>query len=118
MRATTSPTKTAPAFPSDAYDEALGRPDTWTEEEDDATSPSHYDIFGGEYQVLHLMADRLGDGFAPYLEGNVMKYLLRWRHKNGVEDLKKALRYLSWLVEYLDEDFDMAVFHEPRKWEQ
>ena len=34
-----------------------------------------------------------------YYEGNVLKYLLRWRYKNGVEDLKKAQHYLSYLIE-------------------
>lgn len=34
-----------------------------------------------------------------YYEGNVLKYLLRWRYKNGLEDLKKAQHYLSYLIE-------------------
>jgi hypothetical protein len=28
-----------------------------------------------------------------------MKYLHRFKYKNGVEDLKKAQVYLSWLIE-------------------
>lgn len=34
-----------------------------------------------------------------YLEGSVVKYLSRWRHKNGVEDLHKAKRFLEMLIE-------------------
>jgi len=34
-----------------------------------------------------------------YYEGNVLKYLLRHRAKNGVEDLKKARHYLDKLIE-------------------
>lgn len=34
-----------------------------------------------------------------FLEGNVVKYLARYRFKNGVEDLKKARVYLDWLIE-------------------
>lgn len=34
-----------------------------------------------------------------YYEGNILKYLLRWRYKNGVEDLKKAKHYLEYLIE-------------------
>jgi hypothetical protein len=34
-----------------------------------------------------------------FYEGNVLKYLLRWRKKNGVEDLKKAADYLNRLIE-------------------
>lgn len=33
-----------------------------------------------------------------YLEGNATKYVSRWRKKNGVEDLKKALSYVLKLV--------------------
>lgn len=35
-------------------------------------------------------------------EGNVVKYVSRWRQKGGVEDLKKAQYYLSRLI-YLAE---------------
>jgi len=34
-----------------------------------------------------------------YAEGNVIKYVTRWRSKNGVEDLKKARHYLDLLIE-------------------
>lgn len=37
-----------------------------------------------------------GLGFA---EGNVVKYVSRWRDKGGVEDLKKARHYLDLLIE-------------------
>jgi len=34
-----------------------------------------------------------------YLEGNVIKYVSRWRDKGGVDDLKKAQHYLTKLIE-------------------
>lgn len=34
-----------------------------------------------------------------YLEGNVVKYVSRWKQKNGVEDLLKAKHYLEKLIE-------------------
>jgi uncharacterized protein DUF3310 len=34
-----------------------------------------------------------------FYEGNVLKYLLRWRDKNGSEDLLKAKHYLEELIE-------------------
>ena len=34
-----------------------------------------------------------------YLDGNAIKYIARWKHKNGVQDLKKAIHYLEKLVE-------------------
>jgi hypothetical protein len=33
-----------------------------------------------------------------YYSGNVLKYLLRYRYKNGVEDLEKAKHYLEYLI--------------------
>lgn len=37
-----------------------------------------------------------GIGFA---EGCAIKYLTRWRAKNGVEDLKKAKHFIEMLIE-------------------
>lgn len=34
-----------------------------------------------------------------YLEGNVVKYVSRWKEKNGLEDLLKAKHYLEKLIE-------------------
>ena len=35
----------------------------------------------------------------PYLEGNVIKYVTRWRSKGGVDDLHKAKHYIDLLIE-------------------
>ena len=42
----------------------------------------------------YIIANDLG-----YLEGNVVKYISRWKNKNGIEDLKKAQHYLAKLLE-------------------
>ncbi len=34
-----------------------------------------------------------------YLEGNVVKYVSRYKEKNGVQDLEKARHYLDKLIE-------------------
>ena len=34
-----------------------------------------------------------------FCEGNVIKYVSRWRDKGGVEDLKKAKHYIDMLIE-------------------
>jgi len=41
-----------------------------------------------------IIANNLG-----YLEGNIVKYVSRWKDKGGVEDLKKAQHYLQKLIE-------------------
>jgi hypothetical protein len=42
----------------------------------------------------YIVANNLG-----YLEGNVVKYVTRYKEKGGVEDLKKARHYLDKLIE-------------------
>ena len=34
----------------------------------------------------------------PFTEGNIIKYIVRWKQKNGVEDLQKAKEYLDRLI--------------------
>jgi hypothetical protein len=58
--------------------------------------PPHYNQYGVECIVALRAAT--GEGFEYYLQGNVMKYLWRYRYKNGVEDLKKANWYLELLI--------------------
>lgn len=42
--------------------------------------------------------DFIVDQGLNYLAGNVVKYISRYKHKNGVEDLKKAKTYLEKLI--------------------
>ena len=35
----------------------------------------------------------------PYCEGNVIKYVSRWRNKDGVNDLLKAKHYIELLID-------------------
>jgi len=41
-----------------------------------------------------IVANRLN-----FFEGNALKYLLRWKHKGGVEDLLKAKHYIDKLID-------------------
>lgn len=34
----------------------------------------------------------------PFAEGNVVKYVCRWREKGGVDDLRKARHYLDMII--------------------
>ena len=43
--------------------------------------------------------DYIASNNMGYLEGNVVKYVSRWKDKGGVEDLKKAMHYLTKLIE-------------------
>lgn len=60
--------------------------------------PSHYNQGGVE--CIDAIRAALGkDGFEAFCIGNVIKYLWRYKHKNGLEDLQKAEVYLSWAME-------------------
>ena len=75
-------------------------------EEDMVNSPPHYNKAGIE--CIDAIAAATGDGYEHYLQGNIMKYLWRYRYKNGTEDLKKAQWYLTKLIEEV-EDVTMKV---------
>ena len=58
----------------------------------------HYKKAGVE--PIELMKQNFTkEEYSGFLQGNIIKYLLRFKRKNGVEDLKKALTYLTWLIE-------------------
>jgi hypothetical protein len=40
----------------------------------------------------------------PYLEATAIKYLCRWRDKNGIEDLDKAIHFIELLKEFENAD--------------
>jgi hypothetical protein len=50
-----------------------------------------------------------------YLEGNATKYVSRWRAKNGVEDLYKALHYVEKMIELVDKTGYRPSGHVPSK---
>lgn len=64
---------------------------------DNVHQPQHYQHNGIE--TIDYIAAALGsDAFRDYCIGNVIKYVSRWRHKNGEEDLRKANVYLNWAI--------------------
>ena len=68
--------------------------------DDNVNSPSHYTT--GEIEVIDYIEDKLEGGFADYCVGNILKYVSRYKHKNGVEDLKKARWYLNRVIYNLE----------------
>lgn len=66
---------------------------------DNVKHPNHYNQ-DGEVECIDAIKASLGtDGFTAYCKGNCMKYLWRYKYKNGVEDLEKAKVYLEWMIE-------------------
>lgn len=55
---------------------------------------NHYKQFTGLEPWDVITAWDLG-----YLDGTALKYIARWKHKNGIEDLKKAMHFLQKAIE-------------------
>ena len=65
----------------------------------DPVSPSHYQREGMQcIDVIEAATANLR-GIDAACTANALKYLWRWKDKNGVEDLKKARWYLDHLIE-------------------
>jgi glutamate mutase epsilon subunit len=60
--------------------------------DDPVNSPKHYTQ--GDMEVITAI-EGLG---LDYHQGNVLKYIARYRHKNGMEDLLKAKWYVDRLI--------------------
>ena len=71
-----------------------------TMEEEEAFGALERQVAGSHYKDLpiqpveYIYANALG-----YFEGNVVKYVSRWRKKNGIADLEKAKHYIELLIE-------------------
>jgi len=60
-------------------------------------TPTHYDF--AIQPVEYIIRNGLG-----FCEGNVVKYISRWKMKNGRDDLLKAKHYIDILIAELDRD--------------
>ena len=68
-------------------------------ENDPVNHPSHY-TQGGIECIEAIEAACTGlTGDEAYYVGQVIKYIWRWKHKNGLQDLKKAQWYLNRLID-------------------
>jgi len=57
--------------------------------------------YGGTHykDVKYQPWDVILDWKLGFLDGTALKYISRWRKKNGIEDLQKAIHFLEKLVE-------------------
>lgn len=74
----------------------------YEDKKDPVAKPAHYNI--GTIECIDYLKDNMPkDAFIGYLEGNVKKYLHRWRYKvKPTEDLKKAQWYLDRLIKEVE----------------
>jgi hypothetical protein len=65
----------------------------------DPVNPTHYAFDEGVIECIDYIESHAFD----FVEGNVIKYVTRYQHKNGTEDLKKARWYLDRLIKRSEE---------------
>ena len=45
--------------------------------------------------IVYIYANQM-----PFIEGNIVKYVSRWKNKNGIKDLEKAKHLIDMLIEF------------------
>lgn len=65
--------------------------------------PAHYQTSNGieTIDVMEAFTEDMA-GYEAVCTSNVLKYICRWKKKNGLEDLKKAEWYLKRLIERVE----------------
>ena len=74
---------------------------------DSINKPEHYTF--GKFECIDVIEELSKQnnlqGAEGFLYGNIIKYLWRYKHKNGVEDLQKARWYLDRLISNTENDY-------------
>lgn len=92
---------------------------------DNVNHPAHYKTSKGieTIDVIEAFTEDLM-GIEAVCTANAIKYLCRWKKKNGVEDLKKARWYLDHLIERVEPEETLTqkrmlpTFEELDKWSE
>ncbi len=58
------------------------------------TSREHYEMLKMQPIDLILKAD------LSFIQGNIIKYISRYKYKNGIEDIKKCIHYAQIAIEH------------------
>lgn len=72
---------------------------------EEVSKAREYQVSGNHYKnksiqpIDYIIGNSLG-----FCEGNVIKYVTRYKDKNGVEDLMKAKQYIEFLIEELNKE--------------
>ena len=70
-------------------------------------SANNHQVGGTHYAKSVIQPwDYINKNGLGYLEGNIVKYISRWRDKGGVEDLRKVVHYAEKLIEIAMEEKD------------
>ncbi len=70
---------------------------------DRVNKPTHYNHNATGIECIDAIKAATGEHFEGYLQGNIIKYIWRYRYKNNIEDIQKAQVYIGWLEDYRKE---------------
>lgn len=75
------------------------------------THPPHYQSKTGleVINVIEAFTENL-NGIEATDTGNIIKYMCRWKSKNGLQDLRKAAWYLEHLISKVEEQEEEELF--------
>lgn len=72
--------------------------------EKDIYRPKSYQVGGDHYSKHNIQPiDVIREYKMDFFEGNALKYLLRYKEKNGVQDLDKAIDYINMMKDNIKE---------------
>jgi len=75
---------------------------------DPVNSPFHY-THSGSVECIEAIESSMGaEAYKGFLKANVIKYVWRYEHKKGLEDLQKAQWYLARLIAAKEEEEKQA----------
>ena len=75
---------------------------------DNVNCPKHYCKGGVESIEFVKAAVSNLSGFEAVCVANIIKYMWRYKEKNGLEDVMKAAKYLEWLQEEVEKNANKA----------
>ena len=72
--------------------------------------PPHYQSESGleVIDVIEAFTSNL-KGIEATDTGNIIKYICRWKDKNGLQDLNKAMWYLQHLIDHVEKQIEKEI---------
>ena len=69
--------------------------------------PDHYNP--GALETINVIEEYTKDltGIEAFDTANIIKYVCRWKRKNGVEDLRKLVWYANHLINHIETKGEM-----------
>lgn len=81
-------------FSQQYYELFYSKPNEKDTNDDVINHPNHYTAYSREV-IDTMQGDMTPEEFTGYLKGNIIKYISRYQGKNGLEDLNKAIWYVT-----------------------